>query len=381
MGRFTIAGLCVLVALCWQYITVSVNYRGNWTALFCTGGLHRLPPELDDEDIYRFPDSHGFDAQFYHLIAHEPIPGEMLPYIEAPETRYRRILLPGMAYLMSAGRERVIHFCYVTAGFLFLFLGLWWLGGYVTTSGLSEWWLVLFVVLPASLVFIDRLTLDHVLAALCVGYALYAIRRPSWQLYVILTLAPLAREIGILLTISYLFYCTIWRNWRFAALFATTTIPSLLWNLYIQLTIGSAAYSTETSPLSSLFHFLLNPVEYSPEVPLASVVRFADAVALLGMLLAIVFAILLVWKRKTDPIAVSALLFALLAIFVQRPDVWATVYNYGRIFSPLLILVAVGWLPQNRWLGALPILLTAPRVAIQYGRQIMGVMDAIAGIY
>ncbi len=379
MGRFTIAGLPILLALCWQYSTVTFNYHGNWTALFCAGQTRPLPPQLQDENIYLFKGSRGFDGQFYHIIAHQPLPGDMLPYIEAPQLRYRRILLPGLAYVISFGRHRLVDFCYVAVGFLFFFLGLWWLAEYVKTCGLPVQWALIYAALPASLVFIDRLTLDHVLAALCVGFAYYAVRRPSWQLYVILMLAPLAREIGLLLTAAYLFYCVVRRNWRFAVLYSTTAIPWLLWNWYLTSTIGFGIYPTSLVPLSGLLGHLIHPRDYPPGVPLVGLVQVADFAALLGMLLALGLAVVLVLKRKTDPVAVAALLFAGLTVSVQNYEAWSTVYNYGRIFSPLLVLVALGWLPRNRWLAVAPLILITPRVVIQFGQQVLGVLGGVIG--
>ena len=53
--------LCLLIALgtalavlSWQAATVHFNYGGNWTALFMTGALHPVPPEMPGQ-TYIFP--------------------------------------------------------------------------------------------------------------------------------------------------------------------------------------------------------------------------------------------------------------------------------------------------------------------------------------
>ncbi len=379
MGRFSIAGLAVILAICWQYITVSVNYNGNWSALFCTGSYHRLPPQLDSELVYTFENSHGFDGQFYHFIAHEPWPNDLAAYVEGAQMRYRRILLPGLAYLLSLGRHSVVDFTYMSTGYFFLFLGLLWSGSYAIRLGLSPYWTLLFAAVPASPIFVDRLTVDHLLAAFCAGFALHAVRQPSWQLYLILVLAPLARETGLLLTVAYCLYCVLWKHWRLTAIFATSTIPWALWTAYLAMQLGGASYATSLVPLEGLFRNLLNPVDYPADIPYQGLIHAADIAALLGMLLAICLAGMLWIRQRSDPVAIAALLYALLTIFVQRGDVWMTVYNYGRIFSPLLLLVALGWMPRNRWLAAAPLLLVVPRVLIQYGRQVEGIARAIVG--
>ncbi len=377
MGRVFIASLVVLLALGWQYATVSVNYDGNWTALFCTAGRRPVPPALAGERVYTFEDSEGFDAQFYHYIAHEPLPGEMAPYIEAARMRYRRILMPATAWLLSLGRQDAIDFAYLAAGYLFLVLGMLWTGRYAARLGLSERWTLIFAAAPASIVFVDRLTVDHALAALTAAFALHAVRRPSWKLWVILALVPLAREIGILLTVAYCLYCLIWREWKLAGVFAASAVPFGLWNLFLTRVTPPAPYETPVAPLSRLVHWLTHAQPYPPDVPLRTLVEAGDVLALLGAVAGMVLAGVLVVRRRSDPAALAAAGFALLAIFVQRDDVWQTPYNYGRIFSPMFLLVALGWMPVNRWLGVLPLALITPRLLMQYGRQAQGIFDCL----
>ena len=77
--------------------------------------------------------------------------------------------------------------------------------------------------------------------------------------------------------------------------------------------------------------------------------------------------------------SVIGLLFAILTAFVQRFDVWESVYNYGRIFTPLILLVVVGWLPLRPRLAVLPIAFLMPRLVMQYGKQLLGVANAVLG--
>ncbi len=59
------ATLSVLLALCWQFLTVHYNFGDNWTVLFHAGVKQIVPPSLESENIYRFPRTFGYDAQFY----------------------------------------------------------------------------------------------------------------------------------------------------------------------------------------------------------------------------------------------------------------------------------------------------------------------------
>src|SRR6516165_6803840 len=96
-----------ILALClgflWQCTTVYRNYGGDWTALFCIGSVTAVPPELHGG--YRFQQSTGFDGQFYYIIALDPLFRRGLDhYVDWPGLRYRRILVPALAYAGALGQ-------------------------------------------------------------------------------------------------------------------------------------------------------------------------------------------------------------------------------------------------------------------------------------
>jgi len=380
MARIRYAVAAVALVVLWQAVTVSVNYQGNWTALFCTGDAHQTPPQLASEQIHVFANSDGFDAQFYHYIAHEPLPGgELYPYVEAPRMRYARILLPGMSWLLAAGQDGAIHIAFIVTGLLFLFLGVFWLSGHAESIGLHPAWGLLFALVPASIVFADRLTIDHALAALTMAFAFYNRGRPSWQLFMVLMLAPLARETGLILTGAYVLHCWIRRQWKTGIVFGISALPWLAWFIYLSVTTPPSHYASSMIPFQGALHWLINPVAYPPDVPLQGLIQAGDVLALLGMVLAIALAFLTPRGNWFEATTIAACVFALMAVVLQRLDVWQTVYNFGRIFSPLVVLVVVSWLPRRRWLAILPLLLMAPRLLMQYGRQLQGISEALLG--
>jgi hypothetical protein len=96
----------------------------NWTALFCTGSRFPVPPALAGESVYIFPNSTGYDGQMYHYVAHDPfIRTDMWRYMDNAQVRYRRILLPALAFLLAAGWQPGIDRAYIGANLLFLFFG------------------------------------------------------------------------------------------------------------------------------------------------------------------------------------------------------------------------------------------------------------------
>ena len=112
-----------LAALAWQAATVHFNYGGNWTALFITGQMYGVPPTLASEHVYVVPNA-GWDGQFYHVIAHDPLlrNSSSLRFLDFQRLRYRRILVPGLAYLLALGDQSRIDSAYrlVILGFVLL---------------------------------------------------------------------------------------------------------------------------------------------------------------------------------------------------------------------------------------------------------------------
>src|SRR6266545_227553 len=190
MRVFLAATATVTVAALWQWFVVERKHAGDWSALFHTGASTALPPGVD---AYRFAGDPGYDGQYYHLIAHDPLLlAGTQKYVDNPRLRWRRILVPGLAFLLALGNAQYVDTAYVCVVLGFVFLGSYWLGR--TTYAPA------FLLVPAVLVSLDRMTVDVALAALCVAFALYP---DSWKIYPVLAAAPLARETGVVLALAY----------------------------------------------------------------------------------------------------------------------------------------------------------------------------------
>ena len=121
------AAIAVALVACWQWATVRANYGGNWTALYCTGALQRQPPLNRFEHVYVFADSTGYDGQFYHYIAHDPfLRSDLQRYIDSPRLRYRRILIPVLAYALASGHAEWVDRAYELIFLVTVGLGVYW---------------------------------------------------------------------------------------------------------------------------------------------------------------------------------------------------------------------------------------------------------------
>src|SRR5579864_1189638 len=303
---------CTALAFCWQFLTVHSNYQGHWSALFCTGSSYPQPPQLAGENLYVFPNSPGYDGTVYHYIAHDPfLTARMLPYVDAPRYRYRRILVPLAAYSLALGRTDWVDGAYFAVILLFVFLGGYWL------ASLSPLWGFGFLLVPATLVSLDRMTVDIALAALCAGFAVYAAHGSKWRMYAVLAAAPLVRETGLLLVAAYVLHLLWKRKLRDAVLFATALVPTLLWYLFVMVQThpeGGGVFSL--IPFQGLVTRLFTPPAYALSGSTAVLVTILDYLALAGVALAVALAIRMAWKRMTGPIEIAAYLFALLTVFL-----------------------------------------------------------------
>ena len=209
--------------------TVHVNYHNQWTGLFCIGDHFPLPPPLR-ANSYVFPNSYGFDGQFYRDIAHDPFNQRGFgQYIDDPRLRYERILLPVMANFLALGRESWIDGVYIGLEWLSAFLGVYWVGRFAQLEGRSAWWGMVYLALPCTLIALDRMLSDLPFTTLCVGFFYFAYRT-QWQgMFLTAMLACLAREMGVLLVGGYMAYLLWHRHFRRGIIFAGALIPFAVW--------------------------------------------------------------------------------------------------------------------------------------------------------
>jgi hypothetical protein len=369
--------LAVLLTAGWQAVTVHVNYHGNRTALFYTGSRAPLPPELAAEHVYVFPNSTGYDGQFYHLIAHDPVFRRGFDkYIDAPQLRYRRILVPFLAFAMAGGRSRFIDRTYVLVCWLFVGLGTYWACRFAHAQHRSPGLGLLFCVLPGVVVSIDRLVVDVALAALTVGFALHVSRAPGWKLYLILIAAALARETGFFLVAATCLSLAFRRQWKPAAIFASAAVPALSWYAFVSARTEPVPVTTVLSlPLRPALEAALHPTVYPPGLPVPWLVHGADMLALAGMLVALILTVAWAAEKEKQPLQIALVLFAVLCVFLDAPGLWGHVFSYGRVYTPWLLLLALHALESGRVLSALPLACVVPRTAIEFGTQVVPIIQ------
>ena len=367
-GKLTcgaVAGIAMLFGFLWQCTTVAVNYHGEFTALYCIGSAAPLPPKL--KTAYRFQSSTGFDGQFYLLIAMDPLFRRGTgAYVDEPDLRYRRILLPALAYALGFGYPGAIIYTYLLVNLGFLFLGTFWMSKQATLFSRHPAWGWLFLAVPAVLISLDRQTVDMALTALSIGTG-YAWRTKQWKmLFVLLPLVCLVRETGLLIVGAFLLVFLFQRHWQHAAFTLIGMVPFLGWSWcvgsHFPLTVREWI---PTNAYAWTIHALLHPKQLPFSRGIRTLVECFDVLALIGFLLGcILSAWLCIRERGKMPAILSSILFAGLGIYLFSLNDWMHVYDYGRIASPMAACL-LAERSSAGWLHLAPSFLMTSRVVVQ----------------
>ncbi|HTW63364.1 MAG TPA: hypothetical protein VME17_02060 [Bryobacteraceae bacterium] len=381
----TWAILALALFLFWQFLTVHYNRGGNWTALFLTGSQTAIPPDLAPE-TYQFR-GRGFDGEMYRYVAHDLFMRRgYLKYVDGPAQRYHRILIPALAYLLVAGHQPWIDGSYIAVVALFALLGAYWLSRWAVLSGHHPAWALAFLLAPATLISMDRLTIDIALAAFTVALAFYW-RTSAWpSVFVVLMLACLARETGALLVggccLAELFNRRLIR----AVTWGASALPALAWYLFIRRALPEKTHFGVPTWVAGhaqagIFRDLRQPPHYPLPPLLEMIARWGDVLSLLAILAAAVLAILFLRANPRSPLAMAAVLFTALVFLLTIPSYWNDVNGYARVFSPLLILVALGSLARESgvpwWAGLIPALLVDLRLSMEFAAPAGGIVRGL----
>jgi hypothetical protein len=383
----------MLVFLLWQFLTVHYNRGGNWTALFLTGQDFTVPPELKP-GTYLFPGK-GYDGEMYRYVAHDVLRERGYErYIDGPAQRYRRLLIPALAYLLAGGYQPWIDASYIAVVALFVFLGSYWLSRWAVLSGAHPAWALGFLATPAAVISMDRMTVDVALAAFTVGFAVYLQDDSRWKLFVVLLLACLVRETGLLLVGGMWLFDLARRQFARVALWTLAALPMLAWYWFIRGTFtektrfGAPTWFANKWGLG-LIQRMFEPPRYPLPPFMETVARGADSLALLGILLAAILAIVFFFRsHPKDPLVISGVLYTLLVFALTNRRYWNDVNGYGRAITPLLILVALPSIAPlsigkgtgsalPRWLGLVPTILVTGRLGIEFTSAIGGVIRGL----
>ena len=335
------------------------DFRGNWSALFYFGDAWLEGGALPRNAVVRR--GPGYDGQFYYRIARDPfLPLTRLRVgarsdpalgIDTPAYRYRRIAYPLAARLAALGTtDGLVWSCPLVSVF-----GVW-LGVFSTsrlfeTFGWQRWWGAGYAMLP-GLVFSASRNLCEGFAIALVSAALLAIARKRTAPAIgLLTLAHLAHETTVLVSIGW-FVHALGRAGRprDAAPYLVPVAVALLWSAAVAAAFppGLAALLSPSGseglgvPLEGIWHklgWLADPLHAAPAyayLPTSGHFRTQEALLVPPILLALGVLLKATWKRDAE----TWLTGLLVSLFVLTfgDSVWQDAASYARVTSLALLL-------------------------------------------
>ena len=234
---------------------------------------------------------------------------------------------------------------------------------------------MLYLFVPATVISLDRLTVDLASTSLAVAFALFVYSGERRKLYLVLALAPLCRETGFALAAACCWSCLSQKQLRSCLFWASTVLPAVAWIGFVRWKLGPApaAAPGALTPFRGLWEALIDPAHYSFSVAINAAVHAFDYLYMLGLILAFALALRYATKAANNPIFGACLLWALIGFALPRGS-WVEAYGMSRVFSPLLLLQFVEGAAGGLMLSRLPLLLVSPRTWIQLLPQLEGVL-------
>lgn len=380
-GRFVprraavgLAGLAL--AFTAQFYLVTTQHSGNWTGLFYTATRQPIPPALSAEPLHIPQASDGYDGQYYHFIAHDPLMQRgMKDFIDAPRLRYPRILLPALAWLLAGGRDSLIDPALLFASLLPFFLGPLWLAAISERFERSRWWGLALFLVPSALISVERLCVDAWLLALACGIVLYSLDDRPWPRFALLSLIPLARETGILLIGACGLWLLLERRWLPAVLTGFAAAPALAWSLYVRAntTVFVSHIGLPPSGNALLERFFVRHDYPSLPAWIGSTAMALDYLSLCGVVLALALAFWSLRRRPIGAAQITAAAFAALPFVLGGVIGWYEPYGHPRTLSPLYLMLVIAALRWRAPFYAIPLAMVLPRIAMQMSPLLPGV--------
>jgi hypothetical protein len=292
------------------------------------------------------PTAAGYDGQFYFAIAHDP-------FLRNPDTaaslddslRYRRILYPLTAWLVSAGRPSLLPDALVIvnvgAGGALIAV----LAAMAIRLRLSPWWSLLVALfggvwMPIARDLTEPLQLMLLAIGMTTGSALA------------LLLSSLAKETSVVALVTETLRTMRARLWLRASAFGLATIGVVGWTLFVRVFV--------TGPqASSIFGQFLRPPGAPLIVLVQTVAREPIRATLIAGGLAICVLVVARVARTHDGAAWAAAAYAAVQLGAGAES-WHDPVDFYRQMAGAVVLVFISW-AQTRdrlglavlWLGAL----------------------------
>jgi hypothetical protein len=229
---------------------------------------------------------------------------------------------------------------------------------------------LLFLLLPATLASLDRMLLDGPLCALFAGFLWYTRMGHHKRLHLVLLLAPLIRETGLLLAAGTSGAQILRKQWRAAIINAAAAVPALCWWVYVRARTSDAPVAPELGrPIIGLIERLFNlqPERYSAKPSLQGIAAVLDLAAIAGFIACLALGMSALWLYRAEwrnPVLLTVSGFVALGLALGQETQLADAYAYSRPLSPLLLWIMLQSVAAGRWTALVPPLLVSAGVGV-----------------
>jgi len=376
----------ILAILGWYVLTINANYGGNWTALFCSGRLFPIPPELE-RSTYRFENSMGYDGQLYRIVAHDPgLTRGLMVYSDNPGIRWRRILVPAIAWAMALGNREYIDTTYILTILLFCGIGVYALGRWLERRDRNPMGGLLFLLLPGTLVSIDRMTVDVALYSLLFLCLLWDEERKDIPLWIALCACAFTRDLGFLVIGAFFLAEVAAQRFRRAVWILSAAIPVFAWYLHVRVMLSGLSPGKLTPEVATwafaqsgygILLRMFSPTQYDLTGFKRMLALVLDQVALIALIACVFLTFAYFRWRTATKLEWVGLAFAALFFVANTETLWRDLFSWTRAYTPLLAALAftdrIGF---QRWCW-IPLMAVLPRVLLQFGGQLEGIVSAV----
>ena len=225
----------------------------------------------------------GYDGQFVYYLARDG--WAAIPHLDAPAYRMSRILYPLLAAALSGRQPTLLPWLMVAINYVAVVAGTAAIARWLAARSTTPWWALAYAGC-AGLVFAYSRDCTEPLA-----YGLVAAGATAWLdgrragAWMLLALAPLARETTVLFAVGLAAAAAVRRRWGDVAVLAATALPMLLWQAYLTARVpvpAIGAFRTLEWPLAGAFPITdLDPARLAAlllvALPLAALVPGAVA--------------------------------------------------------------------------------------------------------
>jgi hypothetical protein len=327
------------------FFGAAIHVGGDMRVYFHVGDRFEHPAFVQEQHIPVIHDSFGYDGQFYLMIATDPLltTHAMVPYIDAPAYRYRRIGAPLLASAVCAGTgARCASFAIPILLFIALGFGVWGASTYAQTLGRSAWWGLAWSALPAVAIGMPRYLPDVLATSLCMLGALFISQRRFWPAAACFAYAVLTRETTFLYPLAFAASALLKREYlrQTAIVCIASVVPLALWMLLLRARLGVVSEEAGAQfalPFSGIWQVVIDATSQHDQ-PSLTVRAVGNAISVVAFLSASAVGVRAFLLDKRDWVAILALFGTALGVLAGF-KVWDSSNSSTRTLDCLYVAV------------------------------------------